>query len=239
MKGTLSLVNPGDWNSPVSTKLLKEWSSIKEEGISQKDLWFVHSCSAQKAVKRPRLVGFWDGSTQAFAGALYVVTMISKLHVNNEENLPDGDEADWDFDPHKHEFVSHILSAKAWITPLKAGLTVPRSEVSGLLLCSRLMARAVSLYSGGFGTTSCLGDSTCIISALDKNATSFNPFMHTRLSEILNLREKMGKKTNQEDVFHVASSDNIADICTRKESCLTEIGLGSSWQFGPSWLRQS
>ena len=122
MKNTLSLDNPGDWDSPVSTKLLKEWASIMEEGISQKDLWFVCSCSAQKAVKRPRLVGFWDGSTQALAGALYVVTMLSKFHFNNEENLPDGDEADWDFDP-QNMSLSLIFSLQKLGLPLsKLGL---------------------------------------------------------------------------------------------------------------------
>ena len=75
-------------------------------------------------------------------------------------------------------------------------------------------------YSGGFVSTSCKGDSTCVISALEKNATAFNPYMHTRLSKINNLREKVAKKTHLEDVFNVASLDDIADICTKRESNL-------------------
>ena len=68
------------------------------------------------------------------------------------------------------------------------------------------MSRAVSLYNGIFSSASCMGDSTCIISALEKNATAFNPFMHARLSEIHNLREKIVMRNHLEDVFHVASS---------------------------------
>ena len=164
--------------------------------------------------------------------------MVSKAKENSLKVLPDGDSNDNDFDPNLHKFKSHILFAKACVTPLKTGLTILRAEVSGLLLCSRLMAKAVSLYDGGFSSASCLGDSTCIISALEKNATAFNPYMHARLSEIHNLRDKISWKTHLEEVFHVASSENIADICTRRESSLKNLGPGSVWQSGPLWLCQ-
>ena len=124
---------------------------------------------------------------------------------------------DNDFDPDLHEFKSHILAAKARLTPLKTGLTIPRAEASGLVLCLRLMSKAVSLYDGGFSSASCLGDSTCVISALEKNAMAFNPFMHARLAKIFNLRDKISQKTHPEEVFHVASSDNVTDK-ERKES---------------------
>ena len=79
-------------------------------------------------------------------------------------------------------------------------MNVPRSEVSGLVLCMRLMNKAVSLYDGGFSTASCLGDSICIISALDKDATAFNPYLHARLSEVIMLQDSISKKTNIEEV---------------------------------------
>ena len=162
--------------------------------------------------------------------------MVSKTEENDLDVLPDGDMDDKDFDPDVHEFKSHILAATARVTPLKTGLTIPRAELSGLLLFSRLMSKAVSLYDGGFSVASCLGDSTCVISALEKNATAFNPYMHTRLSEIYNLREKISQRTHLEEVFHVNSLDNIADICTRRESSLQNLGPGSVWQSGPLWL---
>ena len=140
---------------------------------------------------------------------------------------------DNDFDPDLHEFKSHILAAKARLTPLKTGLTIPRAEVSGLVLCSRLMSKAVSLYDGGFSSVSCLGDSTCVISAFEKNDTAFNLFMHAQFAKIFNLREKISKKTHLEEVFHVASSDNVADICTRGEMSLYNLGPDKVWQSGP------
>ena len=62
--------------------------------------------------------------------------------------------------------------------------------------------------------------------------------MHARLLEIHNLRDKISQKTHLEEVFHVASSENIADICTRREASLKNLGPGSVWQSGPLWLCQ-
>ena len=78
--------------------------------------------------------------------------MDSKIEERDQEYLPDGD-----IDLQLHEFQTCLIAAKARVTPLKAGLTIPRSELSELLLCMRLMARVVKLYSGGFGSVSCLG----------------------------------------------------------------------------------
>ena len=133
---------------------------------------------------------WWD-SGKVHHAVIYAVDMVSKIKENYQDVLPDGDVDDKDLDPDLHEFKSHILAARAHVTPLKTGLTIPQAEVSGLVLCSRLMSKAVSLYDGGFSSASCLGDSTCVISALEKNAMAFNLFMHARLAEIFNLRNKI------------------------------------------------
>ena len=110
MKDTLSVDNPGDWDTPVSSKLIKEWSAAIKEGITQDSLWFPCSTTSSKAVKMPRLVSFWDGSSQAFSAVIYSVTMVSKTKDNDQDTLPDGDLDDKYFDPNLHEFESHILA---------------------------------------------------------------------------------------------------------------------------------
>ena len=75
-----------------------------KEGIAQDSLWFLCSTLSPKAVKKPRLVGFWDGSSQAFSAVIYSVTMVSKTKDNDQDMLPDGDLEDRDFDSKSHEF---------------------------------------------------------------------------------------------------------------------------------------
>ena len=60
--------------------------------------------------------------------------------------------------------------------------------------------------------------------------------MQARLSEVHNLRDKISQKTHLEEVFHVSSSENIVDICTRKDSYLKNLGPEYRWQRGPEWL---
>ena len=99
MKDTLSVDNPRDWDSPVLTKLIKEWASAVKEGILQDSLYFPCAASCTCTIKRPRLVGFWDGSSQAFSAVIYAVTMVSKTEENDQDILPNGDLDDKDLDP--------------------------------------------------------------------------------------------------------------------------------------------
>ena len=78
MKDTLSVDNPEDWDLLMSNNLIKDWSMAVKEGISQDSLWFPCSTLCTQAIKKPRLVGFWDGSSQAFSAVIYIVTMVSK-----------------------------------------------------------------------------------------------------------------------------------------------------------------
>ena len=89
MKDTLSVDNPGDWDLPISTRLIKKWSKALKEGINQDSLSFPRSTTSIRAVKKPRLFGFWDGSSQAFSAVIYSVTMVFKTKEYEEDHLPD------------------------------------------------------------------------------------------------------------------------------------------------------
>ena len=70
---------------------------------------------------------------------------------------------------------------------------MPRSEMSGLVLASRLQYKVAKVFPEPVGSISTLGDSTCVISAIDKNAVAFNPFMHARFSECISLRDSIAQ----------------------------------------------
>ena len=48
--------------------------------------------------------------------------------------------------------------------------------------------------------------------------------MHTRVSEVLSWRERMGENVSLlEDLFHISSEENAADMCTRREARITDL----------------
>ena len=57
MKETLSVDNPGDWDMPVSRKLIKEWSLAVKEGIQQDALWFPWTTTSPQSIKKVSTIG--------------------------------------------------------------------------------------------------------------------------------------------------------------------------------------
>ena len=129
------------------------------------------------------------------------------------------------------------MTAKAKVAPLD-GLTIPRSELSALQILTRLLSKTIRALPETPSDVHILGDSTCVISAMDKVATSFNPYMHSRISDIHHTLELIGKQANVLPIQHIPSKENIADIATRTETLVSTIGPESLWQTGPKWLTQ-
>ena len=240
MKDTLAESSQTDWDSPVPQHLVEGWSQAVEEGITQDLLQFCRATRPPLAVKLPKLVGFFDGSTQAFSAVIYVVWMVYKEDPGNlSSTLLASDPEDLSFNPELHQFVSGIAAAKARVTPLRAGLTVPRSEMSSLVLCRRLQYKIAKVLPDLPATIHSIGDSTCVISSMDALSTSLNPFMHSRMSEVHHLGRRLEELTTLEPAQHVVSKHNIADLATRRDGRLSDIGPGSLWQAGPAWLQSA
>ena len=145
-------------------------------------------------------------------------------------NLDIGDTFDNEFNPNEHEFHSILVSAKAHVCPLCVNLTVPRAELSGLVVSTRLQRRIAKNYSPGLSSAIMLGDSMCVISSMEKNATSFSPFFHTRVSECLINQEKIGEKVALlEQIHHVSSENNISDLATRKTIRVLDVMIHLEW----------
>ena len=62
-----------------------------------------------------------------------MVIMVTKNIKVEFDAPPDGDAEDRYLNPDIHELRSYILAAKARVTPLKGGITIPRSIRSGAL----------------------------------------------------------------------------------------------------------
>ena len=99
------------------------------------------------------------------------------------------------------------------------------------------MAKLVIIFPGTWGNSHISGDSTCAINALDMVETSFNPYVHSRISDIHYSMETMQNYANVRPLRHAASKENVAYMGTRSETSLSSIGPGSLWQNGPQWLK--
>ena len=178
-------------------------------------------------------MGFFDGSSVAMAGAVYIRWMCLKDKTKAIDcKLVNGCPQDLDFDPDIHEFKTSLVTAKARVTPLD-GLSIPRSELSALQLLTRLLAKTIRALPETPSEVHILGDSTCVISAMDKVATSFNPYMHSRISDIHHTLDILRKQVTVLPIQHIPSNENVADMATREETLVSTIGPESLWQSGP------
>ena len=62
--------------------------------------------------------------------------------------------------------------------------------------------------------------------------------MQTRLSEIIENIQALKLVCPVEELMYVKTKLNIADLGTRNEGRLKNIGIGSEWQVGPAFLKE-
>ena len=213
------------WNDEIKEDAKLAWIELIRETVLSDSLCFPRATRPPDAIGSPRVVGFDDGSFQAFAAAVYLVWERSCQHKGSQNC--EGD------------FSASLLCAKSRVTPL-TGLTIPRSELCGVVLNSRLcltVCRALSLEKSLCPSgVIMLSDSECSISAVDKTSSALKPYFHNRVSEIRENMRAMSEICEVEELHHVAGIDNIADIATHSGVKLSDLGPGSPWQTGPSFL---
>ena len=214
-----------NYDDVIPEGLVSAWIDLIKEAVFSPSLCFPRRAKPPGAIGLPLLVWFADGAKPAFGACIYLQWRIPCLHGQKS--------CDLDFD-------ARLLYAKARVTPL-VGYTTARSELSGLVLLSRMSLTTVkalqteeSMKPRGVVM---LADSECSISALQTSTRAMKPFFHNRVAEVLENIEKMEKYCSVEKVHHVAGDLNSADILTRGNASLTDIGPDSPWQRGPNFLR--
>ena len=222
MKKIFEQDSPLGWDEDIPAGLRESWIQLIVEALLAGGLSFPRSTRPHDVVGGPMVVGFGDGAFAAYAAAVYLVWRLPCDH---------GEEC-------QGHFSSSLLVAKCRVTPLR-GFTVPRSELSGGLLVSRLVLTAVLALSrlDEKPTSSViLLDSTCTISSLEENARKLKPFFHNRRGEMLENMDKVREVCSMEEVHHVSGKLNPADVATRANTKIEDIGPGSFWQTGPTFL---
>ena len=79
----------------------------------------------------------------------------------------------------------------------------------------------------------------CSLGALQKSTATLRPFFGNRVMEIGRIRDQIREMVLElPPVSHVPGDTNPADLGTRGEVSLGDLGPSSTWQTGPSFLRQ-
>ena len=123
---------------------------------------------------------------------------------------------------------------------LLSGYTVPRSELAGAVLGTRLALTTVKALQSEISMKPkgvvMMSDSKCTISAVETTSRVLKPFFHNRVSEIVENMTEMRRYCPVEDISYVASEMNPAVVGTRGSARVADLGPDSFWYRGPHFF---
>ena len=225
MKKLFMLEESLSWKESIPVNNREEWIEVMTEALLEGVLPFPRSTRPQNATgERPMVVGFGDGGRPGFGGNVYL-----QWAVKCEHDGQCGGVGDYD---------ANLCMSKCRVCPMR-GYTVPRSELCGALLVSRLMLAVVTALcrlDEAPASAVMILDSRCVISALEMTSSKALPFFQNRLAEIHENLETVAKRCEVEPVQWVQTDLNPADLQTRGTAALRDLGPSSFHQKGPYFL---
>ena len=192
------------WDAVLHEDDGREWDRLAADVEELKDCWVSRSCVPLQMTCRRRccLIGFCDASMNALCACVF-----------------------FKFDDGSGNKKVSLLAAKTRVTPVKQE-TMPRLELCGALLLSRLMSKCKSSLMFDNIETYYLCDSKIVLGQLANTGRLVNDFVGTRVMEIR-------AKTDSGSWAYVPTEENIADLGTRG---VVPGSLLNSWFSGPGWL---
>ena len=123
------------YDDKIPDEKLEPWKELISEAVKSSSLCFPRWVIPVGALGQPFVVGFEDGAKSAYSGNIYLQWKIPCSHGLSE--------CDQDYD-------SNMIWGKAIVTPL-SGYSTPRSELSGMVLVSRMALTTVKASQTGLG----------------------------------------------------------------------------------------
>ena len=124
-----------------------------------------------------------------------------------------------------------LVATKSRLVPIKKEFTIPRLELLGNFILSKLIAVVYEVLSQEIEIgieQFCWTDSTITLSWIRGENLEFKPFVENRLRIIR-------RNVNSKLWNHCRSSENPADIITRFNSC--NLNDNDTWWHGPPFLK--
>ena len=197
-----------DWDDDVPPMIAEQWLLWRSQlnSLSQKH---IPRCYFPKEVQivSTQLHGFSDASESAYAGVVYLRMMDSdgQVHVS-------------------------LVAAKSKVAPIKR-LTIPRLELCGAHLLSKLLEHVRSTIGIPVEDLYAWTDSTIVVNWLDGNPRRFKTYVGNRISFILD-------RIPPNRWRHVPGEQNPAD-CASRGLLPLELLEYDLWWDGPIWLKLS
>ncbi|XP_063624728.1 uncharacterized protein LOC134796465 [Cydia splendana] len=200
-------LNNTGWDEPIPEELEKEFKEWLDT------LHYINQCRFPRRLTSAPIEEcetsvhvMCDASKDAYAGCIFLRTQ-------------QGDQVN-----------VQLVLAKSRVTPTKRKMSLPKAELMGCLIASRLFTEVVN---SGLLTLCknyevfCWTDSAVAWAWL-KRQKSWKPFVSNRVTEIC-------KNTKKEDWYHLPGNANPADLPSR--GCDARTLLESRWWEGPQWLK--
>ena len=208
-----------DWDTLLPEGLRDIWVAYMEELVQAGQLVFRRCVKPEGEIEEFWLVVFFDGSDQAYAGVVYCRWIMKDGRV-----------------------VVRLLCSKSRVSPLRR-ISTPRGELNGAVVCMRLVWTVVQSWDLEERPTRILiaGDSETVLAAREKACGALGEYFGNRIAECWDLQERIEQlvpvgMTGQGEWYHLPSKDNAADVPTRLDSMVADIGIGSEWQDGKKYL---
>lgn len=187
-----------DWDE-VITEVIPTWKNICESFNSFQDIsisrgYFVYN--QDDPVERFILHGFSDSSLSAYAACVYLksITRSGQVYIN-------------------------LVTAKSRLVPLRKSLTIPRLELLGNFILSKLVSNVYKALSKEIVISEiyCWTDSKISLAWIQNVNEEFETFIENRVIEIRknvkpNLWNYCNTKANPADIItRISSSNNFSD----------------------------
>ena len=143
---------------------MDKWRSLTKELVCTPPITIDRWAHPPNMLGRPKLAVSSDGTSVAYAAIIYMIFEVSQ------------DEAGPWSSGHgsKETFDSRLLLAKARVAPL-SGMTVPCTEMNGLVLATKLLDVALVSMNEPLPSVTCCLNSECTISAVESENGLLKP----------------------------------------------------------------
>jgi len=201
-----------EWDAPINSLTRTRFLDVLKLLTELRNVEFPRSIVPDNIDDEtlPDLVVFGDGSQQAFCTLAYA-----------RWKLNDGG------------YSCRLISGKTRVAPIKK-ISVPRIELLGALASVRLATNIEEALGHNltFKKRNFFTDSTAVLGMVKGDSVAFQEFVGTRVGEI------KSKSDTEEEWFWIPTAENLADLGTRDDVVPADLGPGTVYQEGQTWMRE-